>query len=1127
MNNSKEPGIPYIIREISSEDPDFPAYNLNLENNPNGWQTSRKSFYPQEITVEFARLQFLKCFEIAFHKNKVPSKIELFWKKNPVNEFDFNRLGKIDLKFKKISPNLLEQIESVALGVKLTQLKILFYAPFDSRLNQYKQIRILSLQFYGSPSGQSEIRGLSILTSEAKNIHALHQTVNQAIEFLNIRLREAQEGRDGDLGETIKKNKRDLELLSEKSFSLQNKLQESTSRDDPDRKTDIQRQFSALKYELEAILRIIRFEHSKQLQVKKYVVRDQSKTTRDQVGKSQVLKPSTFNKTGSQVPRKGMSADRKELKTSYLKSIVDKSKRDSLKQSFIGSSNAGSSMHIEQTKTQFASIRKSVEKEIKDSRVNTSLLQSINSSKVAMRASVEDLKKGNETELYVPIFSSNQNEEKERSDIFSALSNKKDRSLYSKDTQPNHNRSNGMTLTKTDDHCISAKSHFDYLNDTKMGNIIQIDTNLGVNTHPNNYIQVKNWSPTSNGSPILKTKVKDSLPISKTPKGNQMPNNVISFENPFRKKLEEDQFLDLSSPQSPDLLLSQKISKRVINAHIDRPFLNFSMSAIDLEPNSFLGKSKNVDSLLEGIISERFEETSEQLISENLIEIERPSQPVDPYKPEKDLSELDSYFTSDFIKEIFFSPFRETGKDLTDLLMLSVHLKEYGLQELPPFFLVTTPREVIEAIWKFCLMLFFEKIPQVLFQTWTIFDNLLGSKGLFHELEPRSFSELAGQTIMVLMEKISDNKNVVLFSWIAQVVFKILEKRFMTVDEMVDHIECSYIGKKPGNELERTTIGKIALLRTLVPKITMVSSQAVFSVLVYVGKTMMNPKSQIRDECYTLLIEVARFYKNKPELYEALLIQAGFTAHQYKMLQIKIKENYTNLHTMHVHNVSMLNSKKTALLDDVRKKKETELVEQEKSFKNWNPQGSKRDRSRLNDYEAQLAMKTEYMLSVAQQELTEILASPLEKATVCSYCKYDRPEFANSECYDNHLIEECPLMVCCHECDTIIEAKELGNHLLIDCSKSYYYYKCFKCQKVVNMNDMDAHKTDPRCTKPNLRKNFVRCPLCLSDLCVINLSFDQTWHNHFVKVKCPNQPRALRTETVILVAGRASQYAKN
>lgn len=596
-----------------------------------------------------------------------------------------------------------------------------------------------------------------------------------------------------------------------------------------------------------------------------------------------------------------------------------------------------------------------------------------------------------------------------------------------------------------------------------------------------------------------------------------------SKPNPFLKiKMQDESFPQASFLKLKSLQSDSNQTNKTLN--------NLSTTRTEEDSSSFVRPLRDNDFYFGCQLLYKNIETAREIdwIKKYKTQTADPIQIILPEKMKKDASFLIPFFSEKFIKDVFLSPYRESGKDLSEVLLFIDDIENLDINKLPNFFLASNISDLICGLWIFCNLLFLESIAQILFQTWIIFDGLISSKKLFLGLDAKTFTNLSIQTILILLEKISDFKNVSLISCIVQSINKIIESGFLSVKEVVLLVGCSFVRNKPGIESEKTSIGKIFLLKNLMPFVVAISQKNIFPILFYILQTIKSQKHLVREECYSFLIEAAKIFERANIDFSSVFFEIGFNEDQFNHFKTRKNEFSEGNQSLHYHVISVANTKKIVLMSKIKKMKlENEnkkmKLENENAFKNSRKNSTERkkkkekekpveseeelQKKKLKKYSFDIHEKTSFALNSMKQELEEMIKLQPESITVCSYCKIEDVRFSNSAIYDQHLLKECLMLIECEECSTVVEILDYRDHLLLICEKRCCFYKCSDCNKVLHTDQMKEHQTMDKCILTDVKKNCVMCPLCDSFLTVIENSFEKTLKAHFLSSLCLGQKR--------------------
>lgn len=122
----------------------------------------------------------------------------------------------------------------------------------------------------------------------------------------------------------------------------------------------------------------------------------------------------------------------------------------------------------------------------------------------------------------------------------------------------------------------------------------------------------------------------------------------------------------------------------------------------------------------------------------------------------------------------------------------------------------------------------------------------------------------------------------------------------------------------------------------------------------------------------------------------------------------------------------------------------------------------------------------------------------------CDFCGQNDPNFANEKKYDMHLWKECPMLVLCKSCGSVIQISAYTDHLLSSCTGSRHK-QCARCKEAISREEYDNHVQMMTCPPARKPEDANRCPLCSADIPPGN----QGWVEHVMTDGCPNNERTL------------------
>eukprot|EP00770_Monocercomonoides_exilis_P003731 MONOS_3712.1-p1 / transcript=MONOS_3712.1 / gene=MONOS_3712 / organism=Monocercomonoides_exilis_PA203 / gene_product=unspecified product / transcript_product=unspecified product / location=Mono_scaffold00090:60853-64328(-) / protein_length=1103 / sequence_SO=supercontig / SO=protein_coding / is_pseudo=false len=138
-----------------------------------------------------------------------------------------------------------------------------------------------------------------------------------------------------------------------------------------------------------------------------------------------------------------------------------------------------------------------------------------------------------------------------------------------------------------------------------------------------------------------------------------------------------------------------------------------------------------------------------------------------------------------------------------------------------------------------------------------------------------------------------------------------------------------------------------------------------------------------------------------------------------------------------------------------------------------------------------------------------------EDWTYCEYCLLSNGSWTQKDVME-HQRKECPLLVECVECRSIVRVDELTVHLLTQCAPAVargLYTECPRCHEAIRSDELQQHLEKAQCI-PSAADNVkdgedppptIRCPLCHKDISAV----DDGWTVHLGrKPGCPQNPRS-------------------
>jgi len=157
--------LKYRLIESSSEDPDYPLYELLRGTSSNGWMSVRFCTFPQEIIIQFLTPVNLKQINILSNEKKISSMIE-FYSYYPSSStggdsaqdiyknykrVSFQKLGYIRMDTNSRTSYKAREYRKVFINTNCIYLKLVLHKNYLNKYNVFNQVGLISLDFLGIP----------------------------------------------------------------------------------------------------------------------------------------------------------------------------------------------------------------------------------------------------------------------------------------------------------------------------------------------------------------------------------------------------------------------------------------------------------------------------------------------------------------------------------------------------------------------------------------------------------------------------------------------------------------------------------------------------------------------------------------------------------------------------------------------------------------------------------------------------------------------------------------------------------------------------------------------------------------------------------------------------------------
>ena len=167
--------IPYTIKKSStSEEHSFPLSNLEEKYISNsGWISAKYCKYPQKMIIKFNNYVNIRQIFVLINENKIPTKIEFInclESEETKEKYIYENIGYIKLSSNEDTNYEKREFRKIQINAKVTnRIKILLYENYKNTFNEYNQVGLLSLEFYGNIIENNNNIKSNIINDEVKN----------------------------------------------------------------------------------------------------------------------------------------------------------------------------------------------------------------------------------------------------------------------------------------------------------------------------------------------------------------------------------------------------------------------------------------------------------------------------------------------------------------------------------------------------------------------------------------------------------------------------------------------------------------------------------------------------------------------------------------------------------------------------------------------------------------------------------------------------------------------------------------------------------------------------------------------------------------------------------------------
>jgi centrosomal protein CEP104 len=270
--------LKYRLIESSSEDPDYPLFELIRGAESSGWMSVRFCTYPQEILIQFLTPVHLKQIQLLSNEKKIASLIEIhcYYPSNSDEMFSnykqatFEKLGYIRMDTNSKTNYKAREFRKVYVDTYCLYLKLVLQKNYLNKFNVFNQIGLISIDFYGTPIA---IKNNELYLKESikdRNLEVneddMDEIAQEKLKILKNQQDEALKIEDYDEAKRIKKIIDKVKLIGKKIFEMEANKKIYVNNEDFDNakimKLELERLRSNLKYMNRQLTTILPYQNS-------------------------------------------------------------------------------------------------------------------------------------------------------------------------------------------------------------------------------------------------------------------------------------------------------------------------------------------------------------------------------------------------------------------------------------------------------------------------------------------------------------------------------------------------------------------------------------------------------------------------------------------------------------------------------------------------------------------------------------------------------------------------------------------------------------------------------------------------------------------------------------------------
>jgi centrosomal protein CEP104 len=308
--------LKYRLIEATTEDPDYPLYELMRGADSSGWTSVRFCTYPQEILIQFLTPVTLKQINILSNEKRIPSMIE-FYSYYPSSVSDiftnykqvtFDKLGYIRMDTNSKTNYKAREYRKVYINSNCVFLKLVLHKNYVNKYNVFNQVGVISVEFFGTPIhiNKNELYLKETIRNIEFKEEELDEISQEKIKIMRTQQEEAIQKENFDEAKKLKQTIDKIKLIGKRIYELDKQKKMYINNEDFDNakilKFEIDRLKSNLKY-VDKNLSIVPYQNASF---------DINKSSDGEENKDNFIMDETSNKVDRSFAREMRERDMKE-----------------------------------------------------------------------------------------------------------------------------------------------------------------------------------------------------------------------------------------------------------------------------------------------------------------------------------------------------------------------------------------------------------------------------------------------------------------------------------------------------------------------------------------------------------------------------------------------------------------------------------------------------------------------------------------------------------------------------------------------------------------------------------------------------------------------------------------------